>query len=409
MTPPRLPPQPWLAAGPTQAVIQALTAGGSPVRFVGGCVRDALIGRPVRDIDLATPDPPETVIRLVEAAGLKAVPTGIAHGTVTVVADHRPFEVTTLRRDVETDGRRARVAFTDDWTADAARRDFTMNALSADPDGTVHDPFGGIADLRAGLVRFVGDARARIREDVLRILRFFRFHAHYGAAAPEPAGLAACAELAPLIAGLSAERVRDELLKLLLAPDPAATLAVMEEAGVLREVAQTAAAHPVLARLTGLERGMGHEADAIRRLAALLPAESDAAAALARRLKLRNRDRDRLVAIAASPPGVMPGDSHGDRRRALRRLGPQAYRDAVLVAWARAGGSEAELAAALAVAAEPIPRFPLQGRDALALGLPPGPEIGRLVAAVEAWWEAGDYRADRAACLARLRALSARS
>ena len=227
---------PWLPAADTRAVLEALMADGKPARLVGGCVRDALAGRPVTDVDIATPETPPRVIDLLRAAGLKAVPTGVEHGTVTAVVRGKPFEVTTLRRDVTTDGRHAVVAFTDDWTEDAARRDFTMNALSADPDGRVHDPFDGVADLAAGRVRFVGEARARIREDVLRILRFFRFHAHYGKGAPDADGLAACRELAPLLPRLSAERVATELLKLLKAPDAAATVRMMREAGILAPI-----------------------------------------------------------------------------------------------------------------------------------------------------------------------------
>jgi len=199
----RLAPQPWMTAPETRAVVAALTADGTEVRFVGGCVRDALLGRPVKDVDIATPDRPQRVMELLARAGIRAIPTGIEHGTVTAVVGRTPFEITTLRRDVETYGRRAKVAFTDDWTADAARRDFTINALSCTPDGRLYDPFGGLADLRAGRVRFVGDPEARIREDVLRLLRFFRFYAHYGAAPPDPAALAACRALAPLLPGLA--------------------------------------------------------------------------------------------------------------------------------------------------------------------------------------------------------------
>ncbi|MEE8534186.1 MAG: CCA tRNA nucleotidyltransferase, partial [Alphaproteobacteria bacterium] len=222
-----------MKAPATRAVVDALTADSAEVRFVGGCVRDAVAGRKVTDVDIATPDPPETVTRLLEAAGIRVVPTGIAHGTVTAVIRHRHFEITTLRRDVETYGRRAKVAFTDDWTADAARRDFTINALFCDPDGTLYDPFGGIDDLDAGRVRFVGDAVKRIKEDVLRLLRFFRFYAHYGRPPPDAEALAACRAMARALPGLSGERVSAELLRLLAAPDPAAVLALMIEAEVL--------------------------------------------------------------------------------------------------------------------------------------------------------------------------------
>ena len=210
----RLTPQDWMQSPAVEAVIAALEAGGGEVRFVGGCVRDMLAERPIKDIDLATPMAPETVMQKLEAAGLKVVPTGLKHGTVTAVSQGRPFEVTTLREDVETDGRHALVAFTDSWEADAARRDLTMNALSLSPAGDLYDPFGGREDLAAGRVRFVGAARIRIAEDYLRLLRFFRFHAYYGRGEPDPEGLAAAEALAPGLTRLSAERVRDELVAL---------------------------------------------------------------------------------------------------------------------------------------------------------------------------------------------------
>src|SRR5215510_13136350 len=225
----RLDPQPWMIAAETVAVMAALSSAGGEARFVGGCVRDALLGRPVTDVDIATHEPPERVMNLLSRAGIKAVPTGIKHGTVTAVIGRKHFEITTLRRDVETYGRHARVEYTNDWAADAARRDFTMNALFCSLDGTIYDPFGGLADLREHRVRFVGDAEARIREDVLRLLRFFRFYAHYGAPPPDAAALAACRALAPLLPTLSGERVCGETLKLLLAPEPASVFATMRD------------------------------------------------------------------------------------------------------------------------------------------------------------------------------------
>jgi poly(A) polymerase len=393
---------PWLAAAETRAVVAALAAGGQPVRFVGGCVRDGVLGRRVVDIDLATPEAPKRVMALLQAAGLKAIPTGIEHGTVTAVADGRPFEITTLRRDVTTDGRRAVVAFTDDWQEDAARRDFTINALSADPDGTVHDPFGGIADLQAGRVRFVGDAATRIREDVLRILRFFRFQAHYGRGEPDAAGLAACREHAALLPGLSAERIAAELLKLLKAGDAAGTVALMREAGILA---------PILAELTDIERLQGLQSlaegaarDPVLRLAALLPDDPAVAGAVAERLRLSNADRVRLVTLAGPPEDCWPAADERGLRRALRRLGKDIVRDLGLLAAARGDGVGGR--AALAAAASWVPVvLPVKGQDALDLGVPAGPRIGALIGALEAWWEEGDYRADRAACLDRLRTL----
>jgi poly(A) polymerase len=394
----RMAPQPWMADTATRAVLRALAREGGAARFVGGCVRDALLGRDVKEIDIATPLVPEKVMRRLEAARIKAVPTGLAHGTVTAVVPPRHFEITTLRRDVETFGRHARVAFTDDWAADAARRDFTMNALFLDAEGNVFDPVGGLGDLRAGRVRFVGDASTRIREDVLRLLRFYRFHAHYGRGAADAEARAACRALAPLLPTLSGERVAAEMLKLLAAPDPLPTLRMMAEDGVLAALLPEARRLDRLAALVPLEPAP----DALRRLGALL--ESDVgAAAVAERLRLSNEQRERLAAMAAPSLAVdLAGDERA-QRRALHRLGADLYRDLVLL---RAGqqGDATQVRRLLALAAGWRPReFPLKGRDVTALGVAEGPEVGRLLAAVEAWWEEGDFRADRKAALAELK------
>ncbi|HXY98653.1 MAG TPA: CCA tRNA nucleotidyltransferase [Stellaceae bacterium] len=385
--------QPWMSAAPTRAVLAALGGDG---RFVGGCVRDALLGRAIGDVDIATPLPPEDVMRRLEAAKIKAVPTGLVHGTVTAVAPPRHFEITTLRRDVETDGRHARVAFTADWAADAARRDFTMNALFLDAEGNVFDPVGGLADLRAGRVRFVGDPATRIREDVLRLLRFYRFHAHYGRGEADAAARAACRALAPLLPGLSGERVAAETLKLLGAPDPLPSLKMMVEDAVLPILLPEALRLDRLAALLPLEPAP----DPLRRLGALIAGDPGA---LAERLRLSNEQRARLAALAAPP---WPVDLAGDdktQRRALYRLGAARYRDLVLLSAAEAGRRD-RLPALLALAAEWQPLvFPLKGRDVTALGAPAGKEVGRVLAELEQWWEAGDYRADRRACLAELK------
>jgi poly(A) polymerase len=389
-----------MQAGPTRVVLRALEAGGQQARFVGGCVRDALLGRAIGDIDIATPEPPQRVVELLRKRRIKVVPTGIAHGTVTAVARGRPFEITTLRRDVETFGRHARVAFDAGWPEDAQRRDFTMNALSLDATGAVYDAVGGLADLRAGRVRFVGDAAARIREDVLRILRFYRFHAHYGRGAADAEARAACRALAHLLPTLSVERVAAETLKLLKAPDPVPTLRAMAEDGVLAAALPELVRLDLLARLVPLEP----EPDPVRRLAALLPAEATVAEGLAARLRLSNKIRDRLVALAAPPHRVeLAADGHG-QRVALYRLGPALYRDLVLLAAAEAGGARPE--ALLRLAAEwPVPVFPLRGQDLVAAGIPAGKEVGRLLEAVRFWWQENDFAPDRAACLARAEAL----
>jgi poly(A) polymerase len=386
---------------PTQAVMAAL----GEARFVGGCVRDALLGRAIGDIDIATPLPPDAVIRRLEAAGVKVVPTGLAHGTVTAVVAPRHFEITTLRRDVETFGRHAWVAFTDDWAADAARRDFTMNALFLDEGGAVFDPMGGLADLRAGRVRFVGDAETRIREDVLRLLRFYRFYAHYGWGEADAVARAACRAMAPLLPSLSGERVAAETLKLLAAPDPLPALALMAEDGVLAVLYPEAKRRDRLAALLVLEpaaalRVVELAPDALRRLGALIAGDP---APLAERLRLSSAQRDRLVAFATPP---WPIDLHAGetvQRRALHHLGAPLYRDLVLL-HAAESGETATLPSLLTLAASWQPqRFPLKGRDVTALGVPAGRKVGRFLKALEAWWEEGDFRADRAACLVELK------
>jgi poly(A) polymerase len=415
----RLEPQPWMTQPETVAVMAALASAGGEARFVGGCVRDALLGRPVTDVDIATHEPPERVMNLLARAGIKAVPTGIKHGTVTAVVGRKHFEITTLRRDVETYGRHARVEYTNDWAADAARRDFTMNALFCSIDGTVYDPFGGLADLRARRVRFVGDAEARIREDVLRLLRFFRFYAHYGAPPPDAEALAACRKLAPLLPTLSGERVCGETQKLLRAADPAGVIALMREEGVLLQILPEATNIARLRALVTVEgitpRDLVTRADPIRRLAALLDGKEASALAVAQRLRFSNVERERLVGLANGPT-ISPDLPQAVQHTLIYRLGPVRFRDRALVAWAGtiASGARTDRRASdgwigvLRLAAEwPPPRFPVRGRDAVKLGVPPGPAVGTLIAALEDWWIAGDFKADRAACLAKLKDLVA--
>lgn len=404
----RLPDNAWLGAPWTRAVLAALTARGRTVRFVGGCVRNTLLGRAVADIDIATPDPPETVLDLLGAAGIRAIPTGLAHGTVTAVQDGRSFEITTLRRDVRTFGRHAEVAFTEDWEADARRRDFTMNALYADPDGLVHDPVDGLPDLETRRVRFIGDPNARIREDYLRILRFFRFYAWYGEGPLDPEGLRAAAQEREGLRNLSAERVRDELLKLLAAPDPLPSLRAMAETGVLEIVLPEAQDLDRLARLTAIERSLSWS-DSVRRLGALivngLPVLD--AAALAERLRLSNKERDRLARMALDRSGYRADMDPAAIRAALYRLGKETFCDLALLAWA--GDSQADpeaWRAVLALAEEwTPPRFPLTGADAIALGVKPGPELGRLLRETEAWWIENDFAPDRPVLRAHLAGL----
>lgn len=403
----RIARQPWMKTRGAEHVIAALTARGKPARFVGGCVRDAILKRPVKDIDIATEEPPETVMEMLRAAGLRAIPTGIDHGTVTALDGAERFEITTLRHDVETFGRHARVAFTDDWKADAARRDFTMNALYLDPDGTIHDPVKGLKDLKAGRVRFVGDPETRIREDVLRLLRFFRFQAHYGKTPPDRKALAACAALAPQLPNLAAERVWAELSRILTSPKAADMLELMEKHGVLRHVLPEAKHIPRLRALAKIEKALKIPPDPVRSLAAscaLTPAE---AGSLARRLRFSRADENELAGMVAHAHRLSPTMAEGARKNALYRYGADAYRNAVLLAWASDGGKNATAWRKLYNLPQrwSAPAFPLGGMDALATGTPRGPEIGRLLREVENWWIAGGFRADRMACVRRLQEL----
>lgn len=388
----RLPDQAWLTGSATRAVMAALEAEGGPgcARFVGGCIRNALIGVPVDDIDIATTLAPERTQHAITAAGLKAVPTGIAHGTVTAVAERRPFEITTLRRDVATDGRRATVAFTDDWAEDASRRDFRLNALYADPEGRIFDPTGeGVADALAGRIVFVGDPVRRIEEDFLRILRFFRFFAWYGRGEPDRDALKACRDLAPGMSRLSAERISKELTKLLSAPRPEAALRAMDETGVLQAILPGARFGP------SFQAAIATGADPLVRLAVLLPADADIVRGVAQRLRLPNSWRDRLAAGAEAVKAVHLDMSMADARRAIYRHGRQAVEDALRRAWAEAPDKGRQAEALLSLAADwPVPRMPVGGRDVARLGVEPGPETGRVLQAFEEAWAAADFPDD---------------
>ena len=369
----------------------ALEAAGGPgcARFVGGCVRNALIGQPVADVDIATTLPPEDTDRAIRKAGLKSVPTGIAHGTVTAVAGRTPFEITTLRRDVSTDGRNATVAFTDDWAEDAARRDFRLNALYADAEGQVFDPTGeGVADAMAGRIIFVGDPETRIREDFLRILRFFRFHAWYGWGEPDAAALAACRALASGMTRLSAERVSSELMKLLSAPDPRAAVRAMSETGVLVQVLPEAGLTPLF------EAAVEQGADATARLMMLLPPDEAVARNATARLRFPNAARDRLAFAARAFPGVSLSMSDREARAVLYRHGVQAVSDAIRRRWAEAPDRRDDARRLLALAEGwTRPSLPVGGRDLARLGVEPGPETGRLLRAFEDAWIADDFPA----------------
>jgi poly(A) polymerase len=390
-------PQPWMTEGPAAEVMRALTAEGDQARFVGGCVRDALVGRPIRDIDIATPLSPQRVTELLHKARLKAVPTGIEHGTVTAVADKTGVEVTTLRRDVETDGRRAKVEFTDDWQADAARRDLTINALSADASGKVHDYFGGLDDLAAGRVRFVGDPRQRIIEDYLRLLRFFRFHADYARGALDEAAVAAAKELAPQLKTLSGERLRQETLRLLTARRGPEVWGEMLSLGIVQHYLPWATSLDRLRWVAELEQRHGLAPDSIRRLAALTL--TGCGREVAETLKLSRAEGDRIIDLDAARD---PFDASSPQavRRQIYAWGNDGARDRLVLDWLDRIEQAAGSAALSIIESWPRPRFPIKGVDIVRMGVPEGPRVGEILQRVERWWIEHDFAPDRAACLA---------
>ena len=364
----------WRKRRGMKRVLDALGAGEGLTRYVGGAVRDDLLGLPISDVDLATRIRPEEVMTRLQAARIKAVPTGIDHGTITAVSDGKPVEITSLRRDVSTDGRRATVAFTDDWKEDAARRDFTINALSADPaTGEIFDYFGGLDDLVTRHVRFIGNPLQRIAEDHLRILRFFRFHARFDSGEADAAALEACTERANDLMALSRERIADELLKLLGMRDPSRTVGIMLERGILRPVLPEIESERLgaLHALIGNEREARIEADALRRLAALLPRQVNIAEAIAIRLKFSNKARKRL-ACAASP------DLLGSPQALAYRVGVDCAVDRLLLA------GNARNAAAI-VKWHP-PRLPITGGALIARGLAEGPVVAKTLRRIEDRW-----------------------
>jgi poly(A) polymerase len=371
----------WRRKRGIKRLLVALGADEGLTRYVGGAVRDDLLGLPVSDVDLATRIQPDEVIRRLEKAKIKAVPTGIDHGTVTAVSDGHPFEVTTLRRDVTTDGRRATVAFTDDWEEDAARRDFTINALSADPiTGELFDYFGGLADLEQRHIRFIGDPLQRIAEDHLRILRFFRFHARFDAGEPDTAALDACAARANDLMALSRERIADELLKLLSLPDPSRTVGIMLQCAILKPVLPEIEPRRLgdLRALISAERDAGIEPHALRRLAALIPRDPQVAEGIAARLRLSNKARKRLA--CAAEPDV------GQRPQALAyRLGVECAVDRLLLA----GRAEE----ARGIVHWKAPRLPISGGALLKRGLDEGPVVARTLRLIEDRWVEEDFPA----------------
>jgi poly(A) polymerase len=399
---------PWMSAPETRAVLEALTKGGGEARFVGGVVRNALLGREISDIDIATPLTPDEVTRRLQNAGLGAVPTGIEHGTVTAISSGKPLEVTTLRRDVSTDGRRATVAFTTDWTEDAQRRDFTMNALFASADGEIFDSVGGVKDVKAGRVRFVGDPVTRIREDYLRILRLFRFHAWYGKGDLDSAALRAVASEKAGLAQLSGERIQKELLRLLEAENPVPVLRSVAASGILGELLPGDLAIARLERLVALDAGNFFKPDGVLRLAALLPSDAVVARVVTDRLKLSNADRERLIDLTEGTERIVSYLSIREVRKLLYRIGIARFRDRVFLRWAEdpKASNFVQWRALLAMAdAWERPTFPLTGRDVMQAGVPEGPLVGRILSEVEEWWIDSDFTDDEFSLAERLKAV----
>jgi poly(A) polymerase len=390
---------PWLKSGLTARVLELLNGNGEEARVVGGAVRNALLKIPIGDIDIATTALPAEVTRRARAAGIKSVPTGLEHGTVTLVVDSRPFEVTTLREDTETFGRKAKVAFGRDWVLDAERRDFTINGLSVDADGVVHDHVGGLDDIAAKRVRFIGDPDQRIAEDYLRILRFFRIHAAYGAGEPDRAGYLACIRARAGLATLSAERVRTEMLKLMVAEGAAGAITAMADGGLLLPIFGGVAYTGPFAAMISAERLLGLKPDPIRRLGALAVAVSEDAKRLAVRLRLTNAETKALDSMG-DRWWRLAGMDEATARRGLYRLGEDRYRDRLMLAWARAGRDFASAHwRELATLPERwrAPRFPLKAADFIARGIAEGPALGHVLALAEEAWLAADFPSDQLA------------
>jgi poly(A) polymerase len=390
---------PWLKFGPTARVLELLNGNGEEARVIGGAVRNALLKIPVGDIDIATTAVPDEVIRRAKAAGIKSVPTGIDHGTVTLVLNGQPFEVTTLREDTETFGRKAKVAFGRDWIGDAQRRDFTINGLSVDADGVVHDHVGGLDDILAKRVRFIGDPDRRIAEDYLRILRFFRIHAAFGAGEPDRAGYLACIRARAGIASLSAERVRMEMLKLMIADGATGAVTAMADGGLLLSILGGVTYTGSFKTMISAERLLGWEPDAVRRLGALAVAVTEDARRVAARLRLTNAESKALDSMGHRWWRFVGLDEAMARRR-LYRLGEDRYRDGLLLAWARTGeGTDAAHWRKLATlpARWTAPKFPLKAADFIRRGIGEGPALGQVLVLAEDAWLAADFPQDEPA------------
>ncbi|WP_407975716.1 CCA tRNA nucleotidyltransferase [Brucella pseudogrignonensis] len=404
----------WLRSKTLQALFAALNREGGEVRVVGGAVRNTLLGTKVSDVDLATTHLPEETVRLAKEAGFKPVPTGIEHGTITVVVQGQPFEVTTLRKDIETNGRHAKVAFGTDWKTDAERRDFTINALYATADGDVIDYVGGLADIETKTLRFIGDAEERIREDYLRILRFFRFFAWYGSGRPETDGLRASARLKDGLNQLSAERVWSELKKLLSAPDPSRAMLWMRQSGVLSAILPESEKWGIDAihGLVRAEADLDWQVDALLRLESIVPPDAARMTELGKRLKMSNAERARLEAWARAD-AIKSETSEQALKKLIYRGSSQAVADRIRLAYAsarqeaaasdeamiRAGGYSRLLDAVEKY--EPLV-FPVTGGDLLSLGVEKGPGLGEALRDLETLWIDSGFSLDREALLDKL-------
>jgi poly(A) polymerase len=391
----------WLSAGALPRLLGVLDRDGEEARVVGGAVRNALIGIAIHEIDVATTAVPEEVVRRVTAAGFKPVPTGIEHGTITVVIDKHPFEVTTLRQDVETYGRHAKVAFGRDWKIDAERRDFTINALSATRDGAVYDYVGGLEDLAAQHVRFIGDPGKRIAEDYLRILRFFRFHAAYGAGGhPDAEGIAACIAGREGLNQLSRERVRMELMKLLVATHAVPTLISMADGGLLLRVLGGISYLGSFENMAKVEAAIEAPPDPARRLGALAVMVAEDAERLWQKLRLTNNEHERLASMAKGWRRITPGFGEQKARALLYTLGSEPFTDHTLLGWARSHASANDTgwhALATLPSRWSAPVFPLKAADFIKRGVEKGPALGTVLAAAEKAWIAAGFPGDAAA------------
>lgn len=395
--------QAWMIAPDTVRVMEALDAQKGMARFVGGCVRDALVNRDVIDIDIATPYKPDEVIEKLKAAKINYVPTGLKHGTVTAIVDGKPFEITTLRIDVNPFGRHAEVAFTDDWGKDAARRDFTINAMSANMDGQIYDPYNGVEHLRSGTVVFVGEPEERIKEDILRILRYFRFYAHFGQGVPDANALKGCAKMAKDLHKLSAERVRRETFKLLESDRCGLVWKIMLRAGVVTHFLPEATNADALMRLVTLEQGQQHKAYVIRRLAALLDVTKEGLISVIKALKLSNEQAYTLSSLTLPAQPVDMGMLDHEVKQLVFRTDGDTARSLLLLSAARTGNREnLERLYQLATAFKP-PRFPVIGDDVMKLGWKEGPEVGRILNELSEWWLLKDFAPGRGECLERLK------